>query len=127
MYPSSLSSAQRRCLSLDDGASTSAWRARIPFRIRARKSEMGSVIDIFNHLPARFDDARNVAPQSEVAEADPAEVELAQERARAATLVAAVAMPNTPLRRLLVGGKVDGLGHGQFLKGMPKCFRSARP
>jgi hypothetical protein len=34
--------------------------------------------------------------------------------------VAPVAMTNTPLRRLLVGGEIDGLCHGQFLKGMPK-------
>src|SRR6185437_6280166 len=81
----------------------------------------------FNHLPARFDDARDVAAQREVPEADPTHVELAQKRARAPTVVAAVAMTNTPLRRLLVGGEVDSLGHVQFLKGMPKCFKSARP
>src|SRR5260370_32923738 len=78
-------------------------------RMRARKSAMGSVIDM-QHLPARLDDARDVAPERQVSEADPAEIELPQERARPPTLLAAVAVTNPPFGSGAM--HIDGFCHG---------------
>jgi hypothetical protein len=64
------------------------------------------------YLPTRFDDAGDVAAEREVSKADPTEIELPEKRASAAALVAPVAVTNPPLGRLLVGGHIDGLGHG---------------
>src|SRR5579872_330600 len=97
-----------RSLSFDAGATTSAWRARMALRMRARKSAMGSVIDM-QHLPARLDDTGDVSPERQVSEADPAQIKLPQERPRAAALLAAVAMANAPFRGRAM--KVDGFCH----------------
>src|SRR5262249_7416979 len=93
--PSSRRISASRSLMFERGHSTSCLRARMPLRMRARKSAMGSVIDMIYFLrflsPARLDDARDVAPQGELAEAKPAHLELAEIRARpAATLAAAL-------------------------------------
>src|SRR5215467_875305 len=105
-----------RTLSLDAGATTSAWRAMMALRIRDRKSAMGSVIDM-RHLPARFDDAGDITAQREGPEADTAELELAQVRARATTLLASVLVAHLPLGSRSV--HIYGFRHGQFLKGIP--------
>jgi hypothetical protein len=61
------------------------------------------------HLPARFDDARDVAPQGQIPEADATHLELSQEGPRTSALLASVAMTDPPLRRLTV--HVDCLCH----------------
>src|SRR5262245_36888587 len=60
----------------------------MPLRMRVRRSAMGSVM----FLPARLDDAGDLALQRQVAETDAAHGELAHVRARAATDRAAVAV-----------------------------------
>jgi hypothetical protein len=72
------------------------------------------------HLPARLDDAGDVAAERQVAEANTAEIELPQERPSTTALLAAVVVTHPPLRRLSVTGHIDGLGHDYVLKGMPK-------
>jgi hypothetical protein len=62
-------------------------------------------------LPARFDDARDVTAQGEQPKADAAQVELAEEAPRATTLVTTIAETDAPLRRVSVGGHIDGLCH----------------
>src|SRR3954470_10119218 len=73
-------------LSLDAGMSTVEWAAWIPLRIRVRKSAMGSVIDM--RLPAALRHPRDVAVVGELAQADPADAELAVHAARAPALAA---------------------------------------
>jgi len=63
-------------------------------------------------LPARFDDARDVAAQREQTKADAAQVELAQESSRSTTLMTPIAVTHAPLWRLPVRGHIDGLCHG---------------
>src|ERR1043166_1264745 len=88
--PSSRRISASRSLMVERGHSTSCLRARMPFRMRARKSAMGSVIDmVFVLSPARLDDARDVAAQGELAEAEPADLELAEIGARTTTALAA--------------------------------------
>src|SRR6476660_9475989 len=58
--------------------------------MRVRKSAIGSVIDIALDLPARLLDARDQALVSDLAQADAAEPELAEVRARATAPLAAV-------------------------------------
>src|SRR5450432_10734 len=123
MYPSSLRRFAIRTFSLDEGEITSACRARMALRMRARKSAIGSVM--FPHLPARFDDARNVALQGVHSETNAAHLELAQEGAGPATLLATIAMTDPPFGRLAV--HVDGFCHDQVLNGIPRWRRSARP
>src|SRR5439155_18862397 len=94
------------------GSSTFVLRARIPLRMRARKSAIGSVIDIFDisaSLPAALDDARDIATQCELAEAEAAHLELAEVRTRpAATLAAAL---DANLELVLLGKLIDQLAH----------------
>src|SRR4051794_27057745 len=90
MNPSSRSSAARCRFSFEAGTSTFALRAMIALRIRVRKSAIGSVMIV--PLPARLDHAGDVAVQRQLAEADPAKLELADEGARTAAVRAAVAV-----------------------------------
>src|ERR1700758_1294016 len=71
----------------------------IPLRIRVRKSAIGSVIDMA--LPARLRHAGDEALVGELAQADPAEPELAVDRARTPAAAAARMGP-----RLVLGGAV---------------------
>src|SRR6188472_4296696 len=107
MKPSSFKRSAMRTFSLDEGETTSACRARMALRIRARKSAIGSVM--FLHLPARFDDARDVATEGQIPEADATHLELAQEGARTPALLAAISMTNPPLGSGTV--HVDGFCH----------------
>src|SRR5690348_17202880 len=94
------------------GSSIESLRARIPLRMRARKSAIGSVIDIFDissSLPARLDDARDVAAQRELAEAEATHLELTEVGTRAAATLAAALHANLEL--LLLGKRIDQLGH----------------
>src|SRR5690349_19544750 len=86
-------------LSLEAGTSTLGWRARIALRTRVSMSAMGSVIMILllRLLPTGLDDARDLAVQRELAEAQPADAELAQKTARPAAAPAAVAVTGRQL------------------------------
>jgi len=66
-------------------------------------------------LPARFDDARDVTAERQVAEANAAQIELPQEGPRTTADFAAVVMTNPPFRRFLVTGEIDGLCHDSVL------------
>src|SRR5436305_12513465 len=79
----------RSVLNFDAGMSTSSWSARRPFRMRVRKSAIGSVIDMLL-LPARLRESGDVALVGHLAQADPAEAELAEVRAGAAAPLAAI-------------------------------------
>src|SRR5690348_9488198 len=125
-----------RSLMFERGHSINCLRARIPLRIRARKSAMGSVIDIGSPSPARLDDTRDIAAQGEVPETEPAHLELAQVRARPAAALAAVVLADLEL--VLLRKLVDQLAHAEapvavpvaataWRNGMPRCARSARP
>jgi hypothetical protein len=80
--------------------------------MRARKSAIGSVIDIFDissSLPARLDDARDVAPERELAEAKTTHLELAEVRTRTTAALAAALHANLEL--VLLGKPIDQLAH----------------
>src|SRR5215210_568536 len=104
------------CLSLEEGISTVSCAAMMPLRIRVRKSAMGSVIDIVPPaLPARLRHAGDVAVVGEVAQADPAQAELAVDGAGPAALAAARIRPRLVLRRARHARDLGGLGHGSLL------------
>src|SRR5215212_2437734 len=86
--PSSRRISRMRSLMFERGHSMSCLRARIPFRMRARRSAIGSVIDILAS-PARLDDTRDITAERELSETAAAHLELAQVRARTATALAA--------------------------------------
>src|SRR5213596_3236222 len=94
-------------LKLDAGISTSSWSARRPLRIRVRKSAIGSVYDMgLFSLPARLGQPRDLALVGDLPNADAAEPELAQVRARAAAPLAEVVgagavLGRAPLAHLL--------------------------
>src|SRR5688572_4986844 len=73
-------------LSADAGISTVSWAAMIPLRMRVRKSATGSVIDM--RSPARLRHAGDEALVGHLAQADPADAELAVDRAGTAALAA---------------------------------------
>src|SRR5215204_342773 len=81
----------------DAGISTSSWAAWMPLRIRVRKSAIGSVIDM--RSPARLRHAGDVAVVGHLAQADPAQAELAVDGAGPATTAAARVGPRLVLRR----------------------------
>src|SRR3954471_17470014 len=98
------------------GTSTLGWRAWIALRTRVSMSAMGSLVivllllprpgyprpaelpDTCISLPARLDHARNLAIEGDLAEAQAANAELAQKRARPSAAPAAVAVPALQLR-----------------------------
>src|SRR5215467_4389976 len=88
MYPSSL---RRRAIStfiLQLGMVACSCSALLALRMRVSMSAIGSVSTV-SLLPARLRHARDRALVRELPEADPAEAELAEDRARAAAPVAA--------------------------------------
>src|SRR5688572_8752476 len=95
-----------RSFRFERGHTTCCLRARIPLRIRVRKSAMGSVIDMVTRSsPTRLDDARDVAAERELAETEAAHLELAQECAGTPAPLAAAL--DTDLELLLLGKPVD--------------------
>src|SRR5215208_1189047 len=100
-------------LSVDEGISTVSWAAMIPLRIRVRKSAIGSVIDM--RSPARLRHAGDVAVVGHLAQADPAQAELAVDGAGPATTAAARVGPRLVLRRAVHARDLGGLGHGSLL------------
>src|SRR5688572_24287949 len=107
--PSSRRISAIRSLRFERGHSTSCLRARIPLRMRARKSAIGSVIDIESSSPARLDNAGDIAAKSQLAEAEPAHLELTEVRTRTAAALAAALLTNLEL--VLLGKRIDQLGH----------------
>src|SRR4051794_10639705 len=75
-------------LKFEAGISTSSRSACRPFRMRVRKSAIGSVIDMA--LPARLRHAGDHALVLDLADADAAEAELAEIGTRATAPLAAV-------------------------------------
>src|SRR3954447_14341276 len=99
------------------GMTTSSWAAWMPLRIRVRKSAMGSVIDM--RSPARLRHAGDVAVVRELAQADPAQAELAVDGTRAPAATAAGVLAGGILGGALLAHPLGGLRHGgrQLLRG----------
>src|SRR5947208_3071600 len=89
--------------------STVVCDAWIPLRIRVRKSAMGSVIDMW--LPARLRHAGDVAVVREVAQADPAQAELAVHAARAPALATPGVLTGLVLAAARLAHALGGLRH----------------
>src|SRR3954449_8249357 len=87
-------------------ASWSAWR---PLRMRVSRSAIGSVTDI--SLPAGLGQAGDVPLVGHLAQADPAQAELAEVRARAAAPLAAIVVAGLVLRSALLADNLRGLCH----------------
>src|SRR5918998_927256 len=93
-----ISTLNREC-----GISTSSRSDVIPLRIRVRKSAIGSVIDMRPLLlPARLRQSGDVTLVGHLAQADPAQAELAVVRARPAAAAAAVVLARLVLGRPLL-------------------------
>src|SRR5579872_1652862 len=116
--------------SRDAGMSTRVCLAVTALRIRASMSAIGSVMSALSSfqlsasrlsaLPAALGDARDVAFERELAEAQAAQRELAHVRARAAAEAAAVAQPDLVLRRFQFLRDLCGGGH-RFNSGGTAC------
>src|SRR3954454_463104 len=105
-------------LSLEDGISTVSWAAEMPLRMRVRKSAMGSVMDI-DRSPARLRHARDHPVVRELAQAGPAQAELAGDGTRAAAPAAPRVLAGLVLGGALLAHPLGGLRHGgrQLLRG----------
>src|SRR3954469_22248653 len=97
MYPCSRRIRAISFLSFEAGMSTVSLLACAPLRSRVRKSATGSVIDM--RSPARLRHAGDVALVRELAQADPAQAELAEHGAGAAAAPAARVLPGLVLGR----------------------------
>src|SRR5258708_25983799 len=100
-------------LSRDAGTSRLAWRAACALRMRVSMSAIGSDVVIPGlpprSLPAALHHAGDLSRERQVAEANAAQLEFADEAARAPATQAAVAVPAREL------GRLSQLGHGQPL------------
>src|SRR4051794_24757469 len=96
-------------LSPDDGMSTVSCAAVMALRIRVRKSAMGSVIDM--RLPAALRHPRDEAVVGELAQADPADAELAVDGTGAATTAAPAVFTGLVLRGARLAHALGRLGH----------------
>src|SRR5512138_1642425 len=114
MNPSSLRISAMRNLSFDDGMSTFSCSARLALRMRVRKSAIGS---LSMGLPARLDHAGHLALERELAEADPAGLELPQIAPRPATDLAAGVGARLELGRALLLHDERGLRHLRLPEG----------
>src|SRR3954447_7023771 len=85
-------------LRFEAGISTSSRAAWIPLRMRVRKSAMGSVVCGIG-LPGGLGHARDQAVVGHLAQADPAQAELAVHGTRAATALAARVLAGLELGR----------------------------
>src|SRR5262249_8575282 len=91
MKPSSLSTWATPILRRVAGMSTAGRSMRLALRMRVSMSARGSVIMVVVSSPARLDYARDEPVAGHVAEADPADAELAVDRPRPAAQPAAQA------------------------------------
>src|SRR5437588_9397122 len=98
MYPSRCRMAANASLSLEDGMRTVSCMATLPLRMRVSMSAMGSVIVIASSpSPAGLRDAGNLAGVDQLPKADPAQPELAVDRARPTAAPAAGVGPHPEL------------------------------
>src|SRR5215472_7113571 len=111
MNPSSLRSSAIFVLSLEAGTSTFSCSARLALRIRVSRSAIGSLIMVSPLLPARLDHARHLAPERQLAEADPAHLELPEVSARASAQAAPPVSARLELGRTLLLHDQRSLGH----------------
>src|SRR5262249_30384839 len=136
MNPSSLRISARRTLSREEGMSTFSCSASPPFRIRASMSATGSVTIAISALPPRIspasprglDHARDLAPQGQAPEADPAQLELAEIAPRTPADSTARVAPGLELGGSLLLEDQRRLRHTGPLysrKGTPRCWRRA--
>src|SRR5688572_25073505 len=107
-YPCSVRIRAISRLSFDDGMSTVSFAAWMPLRMRVRKSAIGSVIG----LPGALGHAGDEALVRELAQADPADAELAVHGARPATAAAAGVPAGLVLGLAQLRDTLGGLGHG---------------
>src|SRR6185437_13511137 len=96
-------------LNLECGMSTYSKSASSPLRMRVRRSASGSVIDMA--LPARLRESGDVALVRHLAQADPAEAELAVVGARATAPLAAVVVARLVLGLALLAHHLGCLCH----------------
>src|SRR3954468_10046283 len=114
MYPCSRRIRAISILSLLAGISTVSCDAWMALRTRVRKSATGSVMDMVQRLllPAALRHARDVAVMRELAQADAAQAELAEHRARAAAAAAARVRAGLVLGGARLTDALGELGHG---------------
>src|ERR1019366_4430565 len=98
-------------LSLEDGSATSWCWALAALRKRVRKSATGSVIDMARRSPTRLRHAGDVSVVRQLAQADPADAELAVDRAGATAAAATGVTPGLVLGRPLLADSLRKLGH----------------
>src|SRR5436309_15582421 len=96
-------------LNLECGMSTYSKSASRPFRTRVRRSASGSVIDMV--LPARLRESGDIALVRHLAQADPAEAELAEIGTRATAPLAAVVVACLVLGSALLADHLGRLCH----------------
>src|SRR2546430_5005166 len=137
-------------LSLECGRTTSSWYAEFALRRRVKKSAIGSVIVMGAEQPfspwflarpsanggswrepscspAGLAHSGQLAAVSHLPNADPAQTELAQHRARATAALAPGVAAHLELRLLRRLEHQSLLGHQFSLNGKPRCLSSARP
>src|SRR5439155_2104579 len=112
MNPSSFRISAMRTLSREEGMSTFSCSARLALRTRVSMSAIGS---LRMALPARLQDARNLALERQLAEAEPAHLELPEVAARAAAQLAPMIGARLELRLTLRLHDERGLGHAKLL------------
>src|SRR5687768_3752968 len=100
MKPSCWRIFARASFCFEEGIFTTSWYCTLPLRMRVSMSAMGSVIVMWSPpLQRALRHARDLARQCELAEADPAQAELAVHGARAAAALAAGVAPHLELGR----------------------------
>src|ERR1700729_638619 len=103
----------------DDGKSTRACLARVPFRIRVKKSAMGSVV-ILPSLPTSLHHARNFSLERVAAETDAAHFKLAEKSARTSADAATVPLADLVLQLPLHLRELTGTRHAFSLSLRPE-------
>src|SRR5215472_16192941 len=93
MYPSSFRTLAIATLTPDDGMWTVAFSASCALRMRVSMSAIGSVMLICDSLPARLDDARDLAAHRDLAQLVAAEPELSEHAPWTPGQRAAIAQP----------------------------------
>src|SRR6476646_4194569 len=97
----------------DDGMATSSWNATFAFRIRVNMSAIGSVIVTARSPPSprALRHARDLTGMSHLAQTEPAQPEVAVDRARPATPPTTRVAAHLELRRALLLVHECLLGH----------------
>src|SRR5499426_3723539 len=112
MKPSSFRISAMRTLSREHGISTFSCSARLALRMRVSMSAIGS---LRMALPARLHDARHLALERQLSEAEPAHLELPEVAARATAELAPRIGARLELRLTLRLHDERGLGHAKLL------------